>query len=138
MANLTTMRRHFHTVKNVLIEDGIYNNPEKIFNVDESGLNMELRKGKVVCSIGSKHLYSQAKDGCDHVTVNCCISAAGQVIPPLVIYEKSMPSGNYVEGSDGAVYAKGPNGYIHLKSSIFYKFKKNQYKNKMWALVLDP
>ena len=68
----------------------IVDKPTRIFNVDESGLNLELQKGKVVVPRCAKHSYSQAKGGRDHITVQCCISASGQVIPPLLIYEKSF------------------------------------------------
>ena len=113
MTNTTVIKRHFETLEKVLNENNIYDKPEKIFNVDESGMNLELRKGKVVINRSSKHAYSQAKGGRDHVTVNCCISAAGQLIPPMIIYERSYPCGNYVaKGPDGALYAKSPNGYM--------------------------
>ena len=42
--------------------------PDNIFNVDESGLNLELRKGKDVIFGLSKHPYSQTKGGRDHLT----------------------------------------------------------------------
>ena len=44
---------------------------------------MELRKGKVEVPKGAKHSYTQAKGGRDHVTVQCCVSAAVNTIPPI-------------------------------------------------------
>ena len=71
MANKTVVQRHFRTLEQVLRDNRIYDDPDRIFNVDESGLNLELRKGKVVASRKAGHSYSQAKGGHDHVTVNC-------------------------------------------------------------------
>ena len=113
MANPKVIFDFFDKLKEVLTNMDILDKPTRIFKVDESGLNLELRKGKVVVPRGAKHSYSQAKGGRDHITVQCCISASGQVIPPMLIYEKSFPSGNYVEkGPEGAIYAKSANGYI--------------------------
>ena len=73
--------------------------PDNIFNVDESGLNLELRKGKVVISRSLKLAYSQTKGGRDHLTVNCCVSTAAYMPPPFITNEESYPSGNYAGSS---------------------------------------
>ncbi len=113
MSNLNVIRRHFNTLETVLNENDIFNKPDKMFNVDESGLNLQLRKGKVLVAAKQSHSYSKAKGNRGHVTVNCCISASGQVVPPFIIYEECMPSGNYEErGPFGALYGKSPNGYM--------------------------
>ena len=70
-------------------------NAEKIFNVDESGINTELRQGNVMVKKGSKNVHSLSKGSCDHITINCCVSAAGHVLPPMIIYEKLLPSAPY-------------------------------------------
>ena len=87
--------------------------PDNIFNVDERGLNLELRKGKVVISRSLKLVYSQTKGGRDHLTVNCCVSAAAYMPPPFITNEKSYPYGNCAGSSPlGALYEKSPNGYM--------------------------
>ena len=48
MTNTTVIKRHFETLEKLLKENNIYDKPEKIFNVDESRMNLELRKGNVV------------------------------------------------------------------------------------------
>ena len=48
MANENVVKSHFNTLKKTLQENGLLDNAEKIFNVDESGINMELRQGKVI------------------------------------------------------------------------------------------
>ena len=89
------------------------------FNTDESGINMELWQGKVVLSHGSKQAQSQSKSSNDHTIVNCAISTAGAVLPPMIIFEKSLPSTTYVtQGPINTLYAKSPNGYIN--EELFY------------------
>ncbi|XP_057297609.1 uncharacterized protein LOC130628645 [Hydractinia symbiolongicarpus] len=87
--------------------------PGTIFNVDESGMNLELRKGKVVIDRSQKHAYSQGEGSREHVTVNCCVSPGRLMVPPFIIYEKSFPSGNYsANGPTDALYGKSNNGYM--------------------------
>ena len=98
-------------------ENGLFNKPEEIFNVDESGLNIELRKGEV--NDLSKECKTFILPRKRWQTPWYCelLRASGRNgITPFVIYEKSFPSGNYAEkGPIGAVYAKSPNGYMNEK-----------------------
>ena len=113
MANETVVAQHFDTLGKVLEEHDLLDKPQCIFNVDESGINMDLRKGKVVVSKGAKNAHSISKGSRDHITVNCCVSAAGQVLPPAIIYEKSFPSAPYKKiGPPNSLHMKSPNGYI--------------------------
>ena len=60
---------------------------------------------------GPKQAHSQSKGSRDHITVNCAISAAGTALPPMIIFEKSIPSSACVtQGPINALYAKSPNG----------------------------
>ena len=113
MANEIVIGRHFETLGRVLEENGLMNKSDCIFNVDESGINMELRKGKVVVSKKATNAHSVSKGARDHITVNCCVSASGQVLPPAIIYEKSFPSCPYKQLSpSNTLHMKSPNGYI--------------------------
>ena len=109
----------YATMENVLVENDLINKPENIFNVDESGINMSLKKGKVVVTKGTTNAHSMEKGSKDHITVNCCINAAGTALPPMIIYNKSFPSSPYKsEGIPGALFAKSANGY--MDEELFY------------------
>ena len=121
MTNSVIIEHHFKTLKRVLEENDLLNKHDKIFNTDESGINMDLRQGKVVVSHGSKQAHSQSKGSCDHITINCPISAAGAALPPMIIFEKSFPSSAYVtQGPINTLYAKSPNGY--MDEELFYSW----------------
>ena len=89
MANSVIIEHHFKTLKRVLEENDLLNKRDKIFNTDESGINMDLRQGKVVVSHGSKQAHSQSKGSRDHITINCAISTAGATLLPMIIFKKS-------------------------------------------------
>ncbi|XP_057316504.1 uncharacterized protein LOC130657532 [Hydractinia symbiolongicarpus] len=121
MANPVVINRHFLTLGNLLKSENLMDKPGTIFNVDESGMNLELRKGKVVIDRSQKHAYSQGKGSREHVTVNCCVSPGGLMVPPFIIYEKSFPSGNYsANGPTDALYGKSDNGY--MDEDLFFKW----------------
>ena len=124
MANQHVMTKYFEVLKGVLDDYGLRNKAMNIFNADESGISMEARAGKVVIARGSKHAYSESKGPRDHITVNVCCSASGQLLPPMIIFEKCWPSGSYAKnGPIGTLYAKSPNGYMDAELFILW-FKK--------------
>ena len=51
--NKIVVERHFKTLKRVLEENDLLDKRNKVFNTDESGINVDLRQGKVVVSRGS-------------------------------------------------------------------------------------
>ena len=61
----------------------------------------------------TKHPYAEPKGMRDHIAVNAICSAAGQKLPPFIIFERSFPSRAYsTHGPENTVYAKSPKGYM--------------------------
>ena len=55
----------------------------------------------------------QAQGTSEHITMLCAASAAGLPLPPMIIYSKSFPGGQYrFDGPDDALYAKSGSGWI--------------------------
>ena len=101
---------HFQTLDNLLVKHDL-DKPERLFNVDEYGINMDIRQGKVVVTKWSKQAHSMPKGIRDHITVHCCLNANGECIPPMIIFEKCFLSTAYVkEGIRNTLYAKSTNG----------------------------
>ena len=119
MANQTVMDQYFDLLKETLEKLDIKHIPNRIYNCDESGVALDPKKEKVIVPVGTKHVYSQQAGVRDHITVHCCVNAAGEYIPPMIIYEKCFPSGAYTRsGSENALYAKSPNGY--MDTELYY------------------
>ncbi|KAI8509477.1 hypothetical protein Bbelb_133250 [Branchiostoma belcheri] len=72
--------------------------PYLIYNADETGMTVDAKKPRVIVSTTSKRVPSISLGGRDHITVTACVSASGTVIPPMIIFSKSRPSGNFSEG----------------------------------------
>ena len=129
MANQTVMDGYFKLLRETLEKLGIKDCPDRLYNCDESGISLDPKKEKVIVPVGTKHVYSQQAGTRDHITVHCCVNAAGEYLPPMIIYEKSYPSGAYTRsGPENALYSKSPNGYMDTElyflwfTRIFLKY----------------
>ena len=60
MSNQTVAEGHSGTLKWVFEENDLLEKPYKIFNTDESGINMDLRQAKLMVLCGSKQTHSQS------------------------------------------------------------------------------
>ena len=113
MNNQNVMNQSFALYNELLDETGLTNKPAHIFNADESGVDLNSKAGKVLVHSKSKRAYSEQKAFRNHITTMICCSAGGLTLSPMIIFEKSGPSGPYAQnGLENCLYAKPPNGYI--------------------------
>ena len=74
--------------------------PMQIYNVDETGISVVHKAGKVITQIGRKNVWSvtSAEKGKTH-TVITCVSASGFVIPPMMIYPRKRMNEKLKQGA---------------------------------------
>jgi len=70
--------------------------PGNIFNVDETGLQLNNRPGEVIAAKGSKVVTSITSG--ETVTVVSCISAEGSYLPPFCIFKGKNKKAEYGDG----------------------------------------
>ena len=85
-----------------------------VFNCDEASLALNKSPRKVLVPRNSKHCHTIATASSQHMSILCCASAAGQVIPPLSVSSKGMPSGRSFqkEGPVNASYSHSDSGFV--------------------------
>ena len=114
---------YFDLLEKTLTENELINKPRQIYNADESFLPLNETKEKAVTLKNSKCVFSQSLGTTEHITLLCAGSASGSALPPMVIYPKSFPGGQYkFGGPDGAVYAKSESGWVD--SELFLEWMK--------------
>lgn len=95
----------------------------RIFNVDESGFStVQKRCQKVVAAKGKKQVagISSGERGVNS-TVVCCCSAAGQYIPPMIIFKRMRMAPELKIGApEGSLVEISETGYID--SDLFVKW----------------
>ena len=95
----------------LLEENDLLNKPEHVFNVDESGMSMNCRNGKVVVKKEQIKPLDSNRPKESHHSKLLCVSQC--IDYPFIIYENAFPSAPYkIEGRVNALYGKSENGYM--------------------------
>ncbi|KAJ8375339.1 hypothetical protein SKAU_G00059190 [Synaphobranchus kaupii] len=112
----------FSIYEALYIQHDLKNKPHLIFNCDETGFGDKPRsREKVLCQTGRRHIYQQQQTTRQHITVHCCVSAAGESIPPFIIFPGCLPSTAYkLDGPPNALYGIQQKGY--MDGELFLKW----------------
>ena len=104
----------FHLLETELNKAGVADRPEQIFNVDESGFVTDPKSDVVLAKRGSRRVNQAiGGSGREQVTVNCGGSAAGQVLPPYVIYKGKNLYFEWTQGGpNNASYTTSEKGWM--------------------------
>lgn len=97
--------------------------PSRLFNCDETGITIVQHKhSKVVALKGKKQVAClQSAERGALMTVVTCASAAGQFVPPMIIFPRKNMKLELMNGTPpGSVYDCHPSGWI--QSDIFTKW----------------
>jgi hypothetical protein len=116
--------------------------PTQVYNADETGISIVHKPGKVLAEVGRKHVYSvvSGEKGKTH-TILACTSAAGYVVPPLMIFprKRTVPDKLKIGAVPNTLFANSPSGWI--TSEIFLKwlqfFSNNIPPTRPVFLIVD-
>lgn len=116
--------------------------PEDIYNMDESGIQINNKPGKVIATKGAKDVYTlTSHEKGENVTVIACCNAQGNFIPPVLIYKGAYSKPQFAEGlpPGSQVFMNKKSSYIN--SDLFLKWFNEvflRHKNpRRTLLVLD-
>ncbi|XP_023312222.1 CENP-B homolog protein 2-like [Anoplophora glabripennis] len=126
--NLKDVQDYFKLLSDTLLEKNLINKPSNIFNIDETGLQLNNRPEYVVDEKGSKNVtaVTSGEKG-ETISVIVCCNAEGMFIPPTCIfkgknkkneYEDGMPAGSVVVMSEKSAY---------VNTTIFFDWIKAQF-----------
>lgn len=88
----------------VLKENELWDKPHLIWNMDETGLQLDHRPGKVIATKGSRYLHARTSGNRETITIIAAINAAGGTMPPHVIVKgKTRRSLNSFQLDDAPV-----------------------------------
>jgi hypothetical protein len=111
------------------IEDANLNNkPHQIFNCDETSFCHDPKKTKVVAVRGQSCYRHTAANARENTTVLACVNAAGEKMPPLVIFKGKNLWNKWIPANEtfpGTSYTATPNGW--MTSEVFENWFKNQF-----------
>ena len=105
---------YFTLLKDVLVKNDLFNQPHLVFNCGSSAIDLNKASRKVVVPVRCKHAHSVMIAATEHVSALCCVNAAGNSIPPMIIYSGGFPGGAYSRnGHINALYGKSPSGFVN-------------------------
>jgi hypothetical protein len=118
----------FNILEKQMIENNLVDKGENIFNMDETGIQLINKPGRVLAAKGSKdvHVLTPKEKG-ETVSLIACCNAAGYFLPPVVIMKgvnrKSEFSDGLPPGSE--VYMNKKSAYI--TTELFIKWFKEHF-----------
>ena len=110
--NKETMESYFNLLEETLNEHGLMNSPGQLYNMDESGVPLDSRPPNVIAKRGQKKVRYRTIGSKDQITVIGCANAAGQSVPPMVIFEGKYLNHEWTIGEvPGTFYGMSSKGW---------------------------
>ncbi len=114
---------YFDLLYRTLDEYHLFDSPAQIFNCDETGMPLDHTPPKVIGAKGQKHPRAVTTGNRKQITVLACCSAAGNFIPPLVIFRRKALNCGLIDGEvPGTTYGLSDRGW--MDAEIFYNWFK--------------
>ena len=114
--NQKILEEFFTLYKNVLTtnSNGLLNSPTRIFNLDETGLSTDPKLHRLFFRKGVRDAQAiLPSEGKAMYTTMFCVNAAGEYLPPYVIYKaKNLHSTWITGGPPGTVYNCTKSGWM--------------------------
>lgn len=140
--NKIAVKEYFDLLKNVLEENGLIDKPGNIFNMDETGLQLNNKPGKVVALKGSKNVTSVTSgEKGETISVLTCVNGEGTFLPPFCIMKGKNLKQEFCDGlPPGAEVKMSPkSGYVN--TDLFFDWMKTHFTPRKPAgkvlLLLD-
>ena len=126
--NPVAVREYFEKVERLLQEQGIedaHDLDQRMWNCDETGMCTATASSAVLARKGSKWVHEVGGgSGRETITILGCGSAAGQRLPPYIVYKgKHLYSSWTTNGPPGAHYSTNESGWMEQRNFVNW-FKK--------------
>ncbi|XP_054724111.1 jerky protein homolog-like [Uloborus diversus] len=104
----------FDMYENLLHENNLLEHPERIFNLDETGLGTDARNCGVFVAKNARTAYQKsATCGKTMFSVLFCVSANGKNMPPFTVYKSKHIYDTWTQGGpSGAMYGCTDSGWM--------------------------
>lgn len=121
--NRAEVAKFFNILITVLTENDLLDKPDRIFNMDETGVQLNNKPGKVLAKKGTRAVKSVTSgEKGETITIVACCNAIGNFLPPLLIIKGVNKKPEFEEGlpPGSKVYMNKKSAYI--SSDLFYRW----------------
>ncbi|OWA54832.1 hypothetical protein BV898_19226 [Hypsibius exemplaris] len=128
------MQRHpkYIALLSSLHEEGYLDDPDGVFNYDESAFKLAVLYSKTLAATGTKHIYYfAAGNDRDQVTTLVCGNATGRMLRPLVLFKGALHSNEWYDGRSNQIHiAVNSSGIMDFDSLTGY-FAAEVFPNRV-------
>ena len=139
--NVENITAYFDLLRNVFDEFGFDQHPERIYNMDETGVPLEPHPPKVVAFKGQKKVRYRTSGQKAQITVIGCGSATGQALPPFIIFSAKQLNILWTKGEvSGSRYGVSDKGWVDQELFYYWlkeHFLENAVSQRPLLLLLD-
>ena len=108
-----TMDKYFDLLKDTLVENNLMESPNRIYNVDGTGMPLNHCAPKIVTGRGHKKVRYRTSGNKSQITVIGCVSATGHSIPPFVIFDSKSLNMEWRKGEiPGTSFGLSDKGWV--------------------------
>ena len=119
-------QNYFDLLETTLKRNKLFNQPNLLFNCDESGFSMDHKPGKLIGLKTERCLNMTTSGNKAQLTVLACVSAAGYAIPPMIIFDRQRLQKEFTVGEiPGTLYGLSKKGWID--SELFDNWFNNHF-----------
>ena len=120
------IEHYFKLLKEVMDENDFSDHPERIYNMDESGIPLDPRPPKVLALKGKKKVRYRTSGKKNQITVIGCANATGQALPPFVIFDAQQLNSLWTRGEiPGTRYGLSKSGWTDQE--LFHGWLKEHF-----------
>jgi len=142
--NRSKVGKYFEALKSLLMKTGLVDKPQQVWNMDETGVQLEHKPRRVLAQKGSKFLHARTSGNRETLTVIACVNGAGESIPPHIIAKgktsKSLHGFDMQSAPEGSTWSVSSSGWTKqgIAKLWFEKsFLPNIGKERPQVLILD-
>lgn len=113
-SNCVVLDHYFDMLEETLFVNNLTDHPGLVFNMDETGMPLNPKPPKTVHAKGDKNPFSVCGDTKAQITVVGCVSAAGQCLPPMVIWDRKKLNREFTKKEiPGTIYGLCSKGWMN-------------------------
>lgn len=126
--NKSVVKEYFDLLEKTMIENDLVNKPGNIFNMDESGLQLNNKPGQVIALKGSKCVstITSGEKG-ETISIVCCFNGEGNYIPPYCIIKGKNKKKEFSDGMPPGSTVMMNQKSAYMNSELFYDWLKTQF-----------